>query len=216
MKLFQQLLVAPTALGLLAPLSASASQVNLDAISNYSEDYSDIDANSFEQKSQNNILLSGGEGLVESSDFTGGFSETTTASFGVDFLVGAVDKTGANEKVTFDYQMGIGLETSFTGEDSLSATIDIGEVGSVVGGDGLNFDSTTNALTLDGLTYSFPLGGATVLVGDNTDVSAVYLELALTALSLTTWVTVVQVTLLVLVIKVLLLQCHMLLIADSH
>jgi len=175
MKLFQQLLVAPAALGLLAPLSASASEVNLDAISNYSEDYSEIDANLFEQKSQNNILLSGGEGLVETTDFTGSFSETTTASFGVDFLVGAVDKSGANEKVTFDYQMGIGLETSFTGEDSLSATIDIGETGSVVGGaDGLNFDSTTNALNLDGLTYSFPLGGATVLVGDNTDVSAVY------------------------------------------
>ena len=89
MKLFQQLLVAPAAFGLLAPLSASASEVNLDAISNYSESNLEINANSFKQKSSNNILLSGGEGLVESSDFTGGFSETTTASFGVDFLVGA-------------------------------------------------------------------------------------------------------------------------------
>ena len=91
MKLFQQLLVAPAALGLLAPLSASASEVNLDAISNYSENNLEIDANSFKQESSNNILLSGGEGLVEGSEFTGGFSETTTASFGVDFLVGAVD-----------------------------------------------------------------------------------------------------------------------------
>ena len=177
MKLFQQLLVAPAALGLLAPLTASASDVNLDAISNYSQDYSEIDANSFEQKSQNNTLLSGGEGLVESSDFTGSFSETTTASFGVDFLVGAVDKTGANEKVTFDYQMGIGLETSFTGEDSLSATIDIGNAvatSSLSGTSGMNFDGTTDALKLDGLTYTFPVGGATVMVGDNTDISAVY------------------------------------------
>ena len=71
--------------------------------------------------------------------------------------------------------MGIGLETSFTGEDSLSATIDIGDVGSVIGGsDGLNFDSTANELTLDGLTYTFPLGSTTVMVGDNTDISAVY------------------------------------------
>ena len=71
--------------------------------------------------------------------------------------------------------MGIGLETSFTGEDSLSATIDIGNAGSAVGGaDGLNFDSTSDVLTLDGLTYTFPVGGATVMVGDNTDISAVY------------------------------------------
>ena len=91
MKLFQQLLVAPAVLGFLSPLSAIASEVNLDAISKYSEDNLEIDANSFKQKSSNDILLSGGEGLVESDDFTTGFSETTTASFGVDFLVGAVD-----------------------------------------------------------------------------------------------------------------------------
>jgi len=174
MKLFQQLLVAPAALGLLAPISAIASEVNLDAISNYSDDNLEIDSNSFKQKSSNNILLSGGEGLVDSSDFTGGFSETTTASFGVDFVVGAVDGA-SNEATTFDYQMGIGLETSFTGEDSLSATIDIGNASSAIaGGDGLNFDSTSDALVLDGLTYTFPLGGTTVMVGDNTDISAVY------------------------------------------
>ena len=43
MKLFQQLLVAPAALGLLIPLSANASDVNLDAISSYSEDNLEID-----------------------------------------------------------------------------------------------------------------------------------------------------------------------------
>ena len=111
---------------------------------------------------------------MESDDFSGGFSETTTASFGVDFLVGAVD--GASSEATaFSYQMGIGLETSFTGEDALSATIDIGNASSAVGGaDGLNFDSTSDKLQLDGLTYTFPVGGATVMVGDNTDISAVY------------------------------------------
>ena len=174
MKLFQQLLIAPAAIGLLAPLSVSASEVNLEAISNYSDDTLEIDGDSFKQKSSSYDLLSGGEGLVESSDITGGFSETTTASFGVDFLVGAVDGA-SSEATTFDYQMGIGLETSFTGEDALSATIDIGNASSAVGGaDGLNFDSTGDVLTLDGLTYTFPVGGATVMVGDNTDISAVY------------------------------------------
>jgi len=168
MKLFQQLLVAPAALGLLAPLSVSASELNFDDISKYSNDNLEIDVNSFNQKSTNN-LLAGGEGLVDSSDTIGGFSETTSASFGVDFLVGAED--GATSEATaFGYQMGIGLETSFTGEDSLSATIDIGDGASGA----LAFDDTTDVLTLDGLTYTFPVGGATVMVGDSTDISGVY------------------------------------------
>ena len=174
MKFFQQLLVAPAALGLLAPLSVSASEINLDAISEYSEDNLEIDGNLFKQNTPNETLLSGGEGLVDSGDFTGGFSETTTASFGFDFLVGAVDG-GTSEKTEFAYSGGIGLETSFTGEDSLSATIDIGNASSTVGGKtGLNFDGTSDALKLDGLTYTFPLGSTTVMVGDNTDISAVY------------------------------------------
>jgi len=168
MKLFQQLLIGPAALGLLAPFSVSASEVNLDDISIYSNDNLELDVNSFNQKSTNN-LLAGGEGLVDSIDTVGGFSETTTASFGVDFLVGAEDGA-ASEAAQFGYQMGIGLETSFTGEDSLAATIDIGDGASGA----LAFDDTSDVLTLDGLTYTFPVGGATVMVGDSTDISAVY------------------------------------------
>ena len=177
MKFFQQLLVAPAALGLLAPLSVSASEINLDDITKYSEDDLEIDGNLFKQNTPNKTLLSGGEGLVDSVDFTGGFSETTTASFGVDFLIGAVDGSSVTEKTEFAYGMGIGLETSFTGEDALSATIDIGNATAanpLSGTSGMNFDGTGDALKLDGLTYTFPLGGATVMVGDNTDVSAVY------------------------------------------
>ena len=161
MKLFKSLLVAPATLGLLAPMSATASEVTIN------------DFNAAEEIAVTNSRVDGLEARFNDLE-AGSFSETTTASFGVDFLVGAVD--GATSEVaTFDYQMGIGLETSFTGEDSLSATIDIGNASSEVGGsDGLNFDGTSDALTLDGLTYTFPLGGATVMVGDNTDVSAVY------------------------------------------
>jgi len=75
MKFFQQLLVAPAALGLLAPLSVSASEINLDAISEYSEDNLEIDGNLFKQNAPNETLLSGGEGLVDSGDFTGGFQK---------------------------------------------------------------------------------------------------------------------------------------------
>ena len=47
MKLFHRLLVAPAALGLLAPMSAGASEVNLNDISNYSDVESIDFANSF-------------------------------------------------------------------------------------------------------------------------------------------------------------------------
>ena len=112
MKLFQQLLVAPAALGLLAPLSVSASEVNLDAISNYSNDNFEIDENLFKQQSLNDDLLSGGEGLVdtiETSETIGGFSETTTASFSADFAVGAVDGSSTSEATTFDYHLNSNL-----------------------------------------------------------------------------------------------------------
>ena len=37
----------------------------------------------------------------------------------------------------------------------------------------MGFDTGT-ALTVDGVTYSFPVGGATMVVGDSTDVSATF------------------------------------------
>ncbi len=161
MKLFKSLLVAPATLGLLAPVAATANEVTIN------------DFNAAEEIAVTNSRIDGLEARFNNLE-AGSFSETTSASFGVDFLVGAVDGA-TSEATTFDYQMGIGLETSFTGEDSLAATIDIGNASSAVGGaDGLNFDSTSDVLTLDGLTYTFPVGGATVMVGDNTDISAVY------------------------------------------
>ena len=69
MKLFQRLLVAPAALGLLAPLVANATEVNLDAISNYSGEQPELDLNSFKSFSaEKSLLISGGEGLVDDYD----------------------------------------------------------------------------------------------------------------------------------------------------
>ena len=66
MKLFQRLLVATAALGLLAPISATANEVNINEISNYS-DVENIElANSFNNdESIEGTLLAGGEGLVD-------------------------------------------------------------------------------------------------------------------------------------------------------
>jgi hypothetical protein len=156
MKLFKSLLVAPATLGLLAPMSASANEVTIN------------DFNAAEEIAVTNSRIDGLEARFNNLE-AGSFSETTTASFGVDFLVGAEDGA-ASEAAAFGYQMGIGLETSFTGEDALSASIDIGDGASGA----LAFDDTSDVLTLDGLTYTFPVGGSTVMVGDSTDISAVY------------------------------------------
>ena len=183
MKLFKSLLVAPAALGLMTPLAVGASEVNLNDISAYSDVDSIEFANSFNKDVANdNQLIAGGEGLVSDSSFDGGFSETTTASFSADMYIGAVDDeespavdNDTDDTITAGYSFQIDLNTSFTGEDSLDISLDAGNAdsagiaefdGNATGGD---------ALVVDGVSYTFPLGDSTTfMVGDNTDGSALF------------------------------------------
>ena len=173
MKLFKSLLVAPATIGLLAPFSAFAGEANLNDISKYSNlEHLDL-ANAFvNDEPKNNSLLAGGEGLVDSGSSDGGFSQTTTASFSVDTVLGAIDGA-SSETTSLDFQFNIGLSTSFTGEDSLDIAIDSGNTTQSVLGKAMGFDSE-NALVVDGVTYSFPVGGATMVVGDSTDLSTTF------------------------------------------
>ena len=173
MKLFKSLLVAPATIGLLAPFSTFAGEADLINISKYS-DLEHIDlANAFANDEPNhNSLLAGGEGLVDSDSSEGGFSETTVASFSVDAVLGAIDGA-TSETTSLDYQFNIGLSTSFTGEDSLDIAIDSGNTTQSVLGGAMGFDSG-NTLSVDGVTYTFPVGGATMVVGDATDISATF------------------------------------------
>ena len=116
--------------------------------------------------------------MVDGPD--GGFSETTTASFSTDFAIGAVDGLGigggtpGNETLQAVYGFQIDLNTSFTGEDSLDISIDAGN-GSSAGPLGeFDLNGGSDALTVDGVSYTFPLGGLTAIVGDNTDGSALF------------------------------------------
>ena len=187
MKLFQRLLVAPAALGLLSPLAANATEVNLDEIANYSDVESIEFVSSFENSdTTEKPLLAGGEGLVDNQSYDGGFSETTTASFSVDFAIGAVDGAGltgndnsgvkvtdGNEDLQASYGFQIDLNTSFTGEDSLDISLDAGNANGSLAEFDLN--GPAEALTVDGVSYTFPLGDkTTVIVGDNTDGSALF------------------------------------------
>ena len=166
MKLFKSLLVAPATIGLLAPMTATANEVTIS------------DFSPAEQIAVTNSRVDGLEARMNDME-AGGFSETTTASFSLDTVFGAVDGgNDATEAVSFDYQMNIGLSTSFTGEDSLDVTIDVGNTASTADGTEavqiMGYQKTGDALVVDGITYTFPLGGATVVVGDATDISSTF------------------------------------------
>jgi len=170
MKLFKSLLVAPATLGLLAPMSATANEVTIS------------DFTPAEELAITNSRVDGLEARM--NDFeAGSFSETTSASFSVDFAIGAVDGTGITTNTTdgqealeayYGFQMD--LTTSFTGEDTLAVSIDAGNAGGSVGEFDLNgpVGVLDDVLNVDGVTYTFPVGGATVMVGDNTDGSALF------------------------------------------
>ena len=177
MKLFKSLLVAPAALGLMSPLAVSASEVNLNDISNYSDVDTIEFANSFNKDDANeNQLVAGGEGLIDNHSHDGSFSETTTASFSADMYLGAVDGGSASTDDAFmgTYSFQIDLNTSFTGEDALDISIDAGNSGAA-GTSEFDGNSGGDTLTVDGVSYTFPVGAkTTAFVGDNTDGSLLF------------------------------------------
>ena len=178
MKLFKSLLVAPATLGLLAPFSANATEVNFNAISNYSDEEIEIDINSFKPKSNQNLLLSGGEGLVESQSHDGGFSETTTMKGKVEMQIGAGSSNTAagahngEQATTFAYHYEVDLNTSFTGDDKLNVEFAAGNAAGTNTVQGITgFGESQDALTIEDVNYTFPLGRWDVSVGDSMDLS---------------------------------------------
>ncbi len=178
MKLFKSLLVAPATLGLLAPVAATANEVTIS------------DFSPAEQLAITNSRVDGLEARLNNFE-AGSFSETTSASFSVDFAIGAVDGRGIDTAITdgdedlqATYGFQIDLNTSFTGEDSLDISIDAGNANGALGQFDPNGPAATNdadttvtgadILTVDGISYTFPLGGMTAFVGDNTDGSMLF------------------------------------------
>jgi hypothetical protein len=151
------LLVAPATLGLLAPMAATANEVTIS------------DFAPAEQLAITNSRVDGLEARMNNIE-AGSFSETTSASFSADFVIGAIDGA-ANERVTAGYSYQIDLSTSFTGEDSFDVSVDAGNEGFTQ----LDLNSNGDGLALDGVSYTFPLGDkTTVFVGDNMDGSTLY------------------------------------------
>ena len=181
MKLFQKLLLAPAAIGLFAPMSVTASEANLNDVSNYSQVDVSVTQDTFKPLSTKNPLLAGGEGLgqdLPSNDFdVDSFSATTSASFSSNWIIGAVNglSTAASrasfsslEAVGATYDWGVDLVTSFDGLDSLDVSLKAGEGDAVLtemdlyeSGDAVNVDSISYTRSVgDYLTFYFANGGA--------------------------------------------------------
>ena len=126
MKLFQRLLVAPAALGLIAPVAANADSA---------------------------------------------FTSTTTLSGNAVFTIGSVADGGTadnQEELYMQYAYVLDINSSFTGEDLLSAGIVTGNAsGPLASMD--RAEEGTGTLTVDSLFYSFPVGDLSVTAGPLVD-----------------------------------------------
>jgi len=176
MKLFKSLLVAPAALGLLAPMSVSANELNLTEVAGYSssEEVENISEFNSKDLAITNSRVDGLEARLNNFE-AGSFSETTTATFSTDMYLGAVSGGAAPaEAVNGTYSFQIDLNTSFTGDDSLDVSLDAGNSGAAGTAE---FDGNSNGdgLTVDGVSYTFSLGDkTTAFVGDSVDGSTLF------------------------------------------
>jgi len=139
MKLFQQLLIAPAALGLVAPLAANAD------IATPSVEIEEINAGAFASATK----------MTCKSVFTTGFIKDPLNA------AGNANVTTAG-KLTSEYNYTIGIKSSFTGSDMLTASIEAGNQ------DDLVMDSSItggNGLSVASLYYSFPVGDFSVTAG---------------------------------------------------
>jgi len=238
MKLFQQLLVAPAALGLMAPMAATAAELNIDTVSNYSatseevksiSNFSDVyptdwafkalvdlaerhgcaaatpsgaitryeaaalinqclanvpQVNSEERRLVNEFApeIAVIKGRVDSLEArvgefeAGSFSQTTKLSGEAVFLVGSTGgsglPSGSEEALESTYKWTAHLKTSYTGEDLLFAQIETGNADNSSFADLGDYEDGSDALDLEKLHYTFPVGDFQISAGPlNMDVT---------------------------------------------
>jgi len=99
------------------------------------------------------------------------FTSTTTLGGSAVFTTGSVSAgTGdANEELYMQYAYTLELNSSFTGEDNLYAEIEQGNASGPLADMDSAVASTTNALSVASLFYSFPLGDLSVTGGPLVD-----------------------------------------------
>jgi len=183
MKLFTKLLVAPAALGLIAPISVTANELDLGGIDNYSSmeefEVEEFNPSTFSNKLASETTFSSNE-LYPSISTTeaGSFSETTVMSATAQFAIAGAsgDSTlGDEEAIHVAYYYDMDLDTSFTGEDNLNVGIEAGNNPdtAILGSTGLDFGTAAgNSLKVIDINYTRSFGDLTVQVGDSLDISS--------------------------------------------
>jgi len=149
MKLFQRLLVAPAALGLMAPMAANA---DITSVSNEAEVIQ--------------ARVDGVEAQLAEIQ-AGAFSSTTTLSGKAAFQLGYVDDEGTDDEVHATYMYQLNMNSSFTGDDLLYTRIKAGNGGTQWASDAAKQNGTylssghnmaDNVLDVDKIWYQFPVG----------------------------------------------------------
>ena len=231
MKLFKQLLVAPAALGLLAPVAATAAELNLDGVNKYASEeqvtsisqFSDVKPTDWAYQALSNLIERYGcvagypdgtykgaramtrfeaaallnacldrvtevtdelkklmaefekelailKGRVDGLEAKVGeleanqFSTTTKLKGIATMVLGGGSNTGFGDEVTFNYDLRLNLDTSFTGKDLLRTTLRAGNFAQSAFGNistileaGFQQENVGDSVYVDRLFYQFPI-----------------------------------------------------------
>ena len=176
-------MVASTAVGILTPMAAQASEaLNLEGMSNYERKRSSkpkrFDNTTFTNEVSNELATFKGriDGLEVKQNVieAGGFSDTTTLDGKAVFSVGQADTDdgGFDGKIQAAYTYTMNLNTSFTGDDNLYTRIKSGNHSgySVTKGEQNTYLSAGNsngdALKVDKIWYTTQIGDSqTIWIG---------------------------------------------------
>ncbi len=174
MKLFQQMLVAGTAMSLIAPIAAQASDsLNHDGMNTYVRNERNsqrIDSKTFVSPVNEELATLEGsvDGLqAQQYDFeAGSFNDTTTLDGKAVMAIGAIDGAetlGKSDKLSTSYVYQLNLNTSFSGDDNLYVRLKAGDGWSGVwdskpGTYHIEAKDTSDALKVDKIWYTFPVG----------------------------------------------------------
>ena len=169
------MLVAGTALSLIAPVASQADTVNLEEMNSYvrsEKSNSRLDNKTFVNEVNEEIASLKGrlDGLeAKQNNFeAGGFSDTTTLDGKAVFALAAADHNGSyttnnSEALQMQYVYQMNLNTSFTGDDNLYVRLKTGNaagwtVTEEQGGYLSSSNGNGDAIKVDKIWYTFPVG----------------------------------------------------------
>ena len=169
------MLVAGTALSLIAPVASQANTVNLEEMNSYvrsQKSKSRLNNKTFVNDVNEELASSKGslDGLEANQNAfeAGGFSDTTTLDGKAVFAIAAADHNGSyttnnGEAVQAHYMYQMNLNTSFTGDDNLYVRLKTGNaagwtVTEEQGGYLVSGKGSSDAIKVDKIWYSFPVG----------------------------------------------------------